>query len=165
MNLMRVYMRGIKCVANVLRCCCCRRRRDPKPHFCKTQLAQSRPKLVKVRPATEKQQAILAGMGTTSLSPAAKLAAAHAQRGKLLLVQNEARMMALRQQRIAPKRKAAFGDAVAFASSTKRGAAHKRQKIGGTLHRVNGEGGHRLLKIPDTRRPMRTTTPSAAKRK
>lgn len=153
----------LKCVSNVRHCCCCRRRDPKKTIFVKqTQLAQSRPKLVKVRPATEKQRAILAGMGTTSLSPAAKLAAAHAQRGKLLLVQNEARMMALRQQRIAPKRKAAFGDAVAFASGTKKGAAHKRQKVGGTLHRVDGEGGPRLLKIPDSRRPLRTTTPSAA---
>jgi hypothetical protein len=113
-----------------------------------SQLAQSRPKLVKVRLATKQQEAILAGMSST----AAKMAV-HAQKGKMAMIQNEARMKALRQQRIAPKRTAAFGDAVAFASGTKKGAAHKRQKIGGTVHRL--DGGQRLLKMPD--QPLRTT--------
>jgi hypothetical protein len=130
-----------------------------------TQLAQSRPKLVKVRPATEKQQAILAGMKNKGGSAA--MAQSYAQKGKLALLQNEARMQALRQQRIAPKRKATFGDAVAFASGTKKGAAHKRRKVGGTIHRVVGsDGGQRLLKVP-LHRPLRTTSSSAtvAKRK
>jgi hypothetical protein len=79
--------------------------------------------------------------------------AAHAEKGKLAMIQNEAKMQALRQQRIVPKRKAAFGDAVAFASGTKKGAAYKRQKAGGTVHHL--DGGQRLLKMPNM--PLRTT--------
>lgn len=109
------------------------------------QLANTRPKLVKVRPATAKQQAILAGMNSSK--------AAHAQKGKIAMIQNEAKIKALRQQRVAPKRKAAFGEAVAFASGTKKGAAFRRQKAGGTVHRL--DDGQRFLKMPN--KPLRTT--------
>ena len=102
------------------------------------QLAKNRPKLVKVRPAASSiQQGVL--------EKAAKLPRPSGNR-KVSKLRNEAMIQTTRLQK-RPNKKASFGDAVAFASTSAKGASHKRKKLGGTVQL--GEG--KRMKIPNGR--------------
>lgn len=103
------------------------------------QLAKNRPKLVKVRPAAS---SIQKGV----LEKAAKLPRPSGNR-KVSQLRNEARIQTTRLQQKRPN-KASFGDAVAFASTSAKGASHKRKKLGGTVQKL-GEG--KRMKIPHGR--------------
>lgn len=100
-----------------------------------TQLANSRPKLVKVRPASNKQQRLL--KEGAKLSPSAN--------SKIEQIRSEAMVQSLRLHKQSPSKKS-FGDAVAFASISSKGSAHKRKMIGGTSHSL---GGGKRMKIPN----------------
>jgi hypothetical protein len=100
------------------------------------KLAKTRPKLVKVRPATAKQQRVL------DRSPPRE-----GGNVKVAQLRKEATIQTARQRTAAevhPK-KASFGDAVAFASISKKGAAHKRKQLGGTIQQL---GGGKRMKVP-----------------
>jgi hypothetical protein len=104
-----------------------------------SQLAKTRPKLVKVRPAaTDKQQRVLerspgrVGDGNS----------------KVAQLRKETTIQVARQKSSAASllpAKASFGDAVAFASVSKKGMVHKRKQLGGTIQQL---GGGKRMKIP-----------------
>jgi hypothetical protein len=100
------------------------------------QLAQTRPKLVKVRPSTAKQQRILEqGLASTPGN------------AKLVQLRQETSIQTTRQGRSpAIKPKSSFGDAVAFAAVSKKGAWLKRKNVGGKIHQL---GGGKRIKVPD----------------
>jgi hypothetical protein len=120
-------------------------------------LQDTRPRLVKVRPATTaKQQRFLDRSATTSSAGSNKI-------DKMSQIRKEAALQqAMRKppprphnnniQDKSPTKNAStmgapsFGAAVAFCAGTKQGAAHRKRKIGGTLHHL---GGGKQMKIPD----------------
>lgn len=104
------------------------------------ELAKSRPKLVKVRPSSKKQEAIL-DLSKTKSPPTAS--------SKIGKLRQEAKIQVIRQRRTMPTAKASFGDAVAFATNTTKGDRIRKRKIGGTIQRL---GNGKTMKVPVARR-------------
>lgn len=107
-----------------------------KPTISISQLAKTRPKLVKVRPsvATAKQQRVL------DRSPGRE-----GGNAKVAQLRKEAAVQVARQKASVVRPKISFGNAVAFACVSKKGMAHKRKKIGGTIQQL-GDG--KRMKVP-----------------
>ena len=107
-----------------------------KPTISISQLAKTRPKLVKVRPtvSTAQQQRIL------ERSPGHD-----GGNAKVAQLRKEAAIQAARQKASVVRPKISFGDAVAFASVSKKGMVHKRKQIGGTIQKL-GDG--KRMKVP-----------------
>ena len=99
-----------------------------------------RPKLVKVRPASGKRERILE-KAVKSPPPSS----GSGKGSKMSQLRNEATIQTARLQQKRPTKKASFGDAVAFAATSAKGASHKRKKLGGTLVKL---GGGKQMKIP-----------------
>jgi len=64
---------------------------------------------------------------------------------KMSQIRTEVKIQSAQLQKHLPSSKSSFGDAVAFASISSKGSAHKRKKIGGTIHAL---GGGKRMKIP-----------------
>ena len=102
----------------------------------------NRPKLVKVRPTAKAKQlqSIADPFDVTDVTSSSN--------SKIVMLRNEASIQTGRLQVASRAKKPSFGDAVAFAAVTKKGMAHKRKVIGGTIHHSNN--GTKRMKIPSS---------------
>ncbi len=101
----------------------------------------NRPKLVKVRPTKKVNEGrVNPFVGSASSSSGSN--------SKIAMLRNEASVQTGRLQIPGRAKKPSFGDAVAFAAVTKKGMAHKRKMIGGTIQHFNN--GTKRMKIPSS---------------
>jgi hypothetical protein len=109
-------------------------------------LEKNRPKLVKVRPTPSKQIGTQRFDGQTGTTRNETVQNGNVVNNKIAMLRNEVTTQTGRLQIPgAQKKKPSFGDAVAFAAVTKKGMAHKRKVIGGTVHQLpNGK----RMKVP-----------------
>ena len=117
----------------------------------------NRPKLVKVRPtakATQLQSKVdpFAHATSTSIS--------NNNNHKIAMLRNEASAQTGRLKMTT--KKPSFGDAVAFAAVTKKGMAHKRKVMGGTVLQFNN--GTKRMKIPSSLSSTTGTTKACPSR-
>ena len=106
----------------------------------------NRPKLVKVRPTAKAKllQGITDPLGVIDASTSTTATS----NNKIAMLRNEASIQTGRLQIAGRAKKPSFGDAVAFAAVTKKGMAHKRKMIGGTIQQFNN--GTKRMKIPSS---------------
>ena len=101
----------------------------------------NRPKLVKVRPTKKVEE--------NRVNPfAGSASSSSGSNSKIALLRNEASVQTGRLQIPGRGKKPSFGDAVAFAAVTKKGMAHKRKMMGGTIQHFNN--GTKRMKIPSS---------------
>jgi hypothetical protein len=99
---------------------------------------KNRPKLVKVRPKEASQQKFDPN-SISSRSPS------DAGNKKIVMLRQEVSIQNGRLLSPGSKVKSSFGDAVAFAAVSKKGMAHKRKLIGGTIQHL---GNGKQMKVP-----------------
>jgi hypothetical protein len=116
------------------------------------QLEKNRPKLVKVRPTASKQN----GKKKFDSQTGAIHTGGSSGNNKIAMLRNEAIIQTGRLHVPSnQKKKASFGDAVAFAAITKKGMAHKRKVLGGTIKQLpNGK----RMKVPSSLSTTKGTT-------
>jgi hypothetical protein len=118
----------------------------------------NRPKLVKVRPtakATQLQKKV------DPFSPVASNSSnSSSANNKMALLRNETSIQMGRLK--TATKKPSFGDAVAFAAVTKKGMAHKRKVMGGTVLQFNN--GTKRMKIPSSLSSTTGTTKACPSR-
>jgi hypothetical protein len=78
------------------------------------------------------------------------------------MIRNEASIQTGRLQLPGRTKKPSFGDAVAFAAVTKKGMAHKRKMIGGTIQQF--QNGSKRMKIPSSLSSTTGTTKACPSR-
>ena len=120
----------------------------------------NRPKLVKVRPTAKAKQL----QSTTDPFAVVDTSCSNSSsnNNKIAMIRNEASIQTGRLQIPGRTKKPTFGDAVAFAAVTKKGMAHKRKIMGGTIHNLNN--GTKRMKIPSSFSSTKGTTKACPSR-
>jgi hypothetical protein len=125
----------------------------------------NRPKLVKVRPTAKakQMQSTADPLFATAPTTGNNNNNHNNSNNKIAMIRNEANLQTGRLQLPGrSSKKPSFGDAVAFAAVTKKGMAHKRKLIGGTIQQF--QNGTKRMKIPSSLSSTTGTTKACPSR-